>query len=241
MKSPRSSSSSEGARWMGSNVRRFAIARAPASVSTSLPTGTRSSVASTASVRAMRSTTSPRSIRRIARGSSAIASSLLTNRASVTASIRSPLSGSSATSLTIAEASRYRGAWSAIATRLFERLRERHALAGQLDRPEIACRPRCGDHLPLGDQAVERSAAAHRSQLGHGAVAIGHDEALSALDAAQVLAEVLPQLGNAHRVAHVHEGSTYVTDCWYTVNPIAGQTGGTIQKRRMIFVSDQPR
>ena len=28
-------------------------------------------------------------------------------------------------------------------------------------------------------------------------------------------------------------------DCWYSVKPIAEQTAATIQKRRMIFVSDQ--
>jgi hypothetical protein len=33
----------------------------------------------------------------------------------------------------------------------------------------------------------------------------------------------------------------YVTDCWYTVKPIAAHTAATIQKRRMIFVSDHPR
>src|SRR3954451_744547 len=32
-----------------------------------------------------------------------------------------------------------------------------------------------------------------------------------------------------------------VIDCWYTVNPIAAQTAATIQKRRMIFVSDHAR
>ena len=30
-----------------------------------------------------------------------------------------------------------------------------------------------------------------------------------------------------------------LSDCWYSVNPIALQTAATIQKRRMIFVSDQ--
>ena len=29
------------------------------------------------------------------------------------------------------------------------------------------------------------------------------------------------------------------TDCWYSVKPIAEQIAATIQKRRMIFVSDQ--
>src|SRR5215203_4581334 len=32
-----------------------------------------------------------------------------------------------------------------------------------------------------------------------------------------------------------------VSDCWYSVNPIALQTAATIQKRRMIFVSDHAR
>src|SRR3954454_231811 len=31
----------------------------------------------------------------------------------------------------------------------------------------------------------------------------------------------------------------HVTDCWYSVKRIAAQTEATIQKRRMIFVSDQ--
>ena len=30
----------------------------------------------------------------------------------------------------------------------------------------------------------------------------------------------------------------HVIDCWYSVKPIAEQTAATIQKRRMIFVSD---
>jgi hypothetical protein len=35
-------------------------------------------------------------------------------------------------------------------------------------------------------------------------------------------------------------GATYQnTGCWYSVKPIAAQTAATIQKRRMIFVSDQ--
>ena len=32
--------------------------------------------------------------------------------------------------------------------------------------------------------------------------------------------------------------STQETDCWNSVKPIAEQTAATIQKRRMIFVSD---
>jgi hypothetical protein len=32
-----------------------------------------------------------------------------------------------------------------------------------------------------------------------------------------------------------------VSDCWYSVKPIALHTEATIQKRRMIFVSDHAR
>ena len=35
------------------------------------------------------------------------------------------------------------------------------------------------------------------------------------------------------------EAGASVSDCWYSVKPIALQTAATIQKRRMIFVSDQ--
>ena len=38
--------------------------------------------------------------------------------------------------------------------------------------------------------------------------------------------------GRERRAAH------HVTDCWYSVKPIAEQIAATIQKRRMIFVSD---
>ncbi len=31
-----------------------------------------------------------------------------------------------------------------------------------------------------------------------------------------------------------------VIDCWYSVKPIAAQIAATIQKRRMILVSDHP-
>src|SRR5205814_7250816 len=34
------------------------------------------------------------------------------------------------------------------------------------------------------------------------------------------------------------EGRPHLTDCWYSVKPIDEQMAATIQKRRMIFVSD---
>jgi hypothetical protein len=47
--------------------------------------------------------------------------------------------------------------------------------------------------------------------------------------------------GRNRRSAGARGRRRYVTDCWYTVKPIAAHTAATIQKRRMIFVSDHPR
>src|SRR5215211_1875850 len=225
MKSSRSSSKSEVATWMASSARTVGSVKAPARVRTSRPTAASARVARTASARAMSSTGSAAgrsaAMRRSARGTSAIAISLLTSRPPVTVSTRSALSASSAMSLTIADVSRYSGATSAFATDLFERLGERHPLAGQLDRPEVSRRARRRRDLALGDQAVERAAAVDGHQLGDRAVAIGHHQPFAARHATHVLSQVLTQLRHAHGVGHVHERSIaqgrYVTDCWYTV------------------------
>ena len=62
----------------------------------------------------------------------------------------------------------------------------------------------------LGDEAVERRpGAGRRPELGDRPIAVRHKQALAALHAAQVAAEVLAQLGDADRVRHVHKGSRY--------------------------------
>ena len=64
------------------------------------------------------------------------------------------------------------------------------------------------NRAPLGDKAIDgRPVVPDRPDLRNRTVAIGHDQALAFLDAAQVHAEVLAELGHAHGVSHVHECS----------------------------------
>ena len=96
---------------------------------------------------------------------------------------------------------------SAFATNLVESAAERPGIAFESNRLGQPTADGAG-YEPLSDQSVKPGARQRRRpEFGHGTIPVRDDQPFTTLDPAEIDTEVLPELRDAYRLAHVHQSS----------------------------------